>query len=691
MNQVSGSPSNAADKLAGSFLHLQKARSTMNQTPNPWNRDVDGELCLELVNSDAKTIRVHAGPGTGKTFGLVRRVQRILHPDGLNVPGRNVLIVAFNRVIANDLSGDIQHCLADSPHNGDPVIRTVHALCLQIIGAPLRLLLPHERTAMLYDVLQAHPDLHGDYPNIKTANQALQEHEAKLARHVPLWQAAQRWLTRHTARLISDLPGLLLDRIHSGDFEGPTYEHVIVDEFQDLTPGEQLLFMKLRRQDGSFVALGDSKQSIYRFRGNDRDGLQHLEELDPGTAITNIPLNECRRCPAPMVNAANSLMSLYPPPMTPANNTSANTHVVHWTTPQAEAKGMAGCIVDNIHAYPDDRHLTMVTRRRFGYLLRDEIKALDQNISVDLSFSESLLETWAVREAFLFFCLLAAPDPPTWRAWFGYKTPSPDGTFRAPKRNTGAYLRFLGACDDNINIQAVEEIVSEPRTKSRGQGGANLWDRAKRYLDLKAELAISDREEATDVLTRIFSVPFWGADGSEAARLDMELLHAKAIAIIDELAGPGPMSETETQLRELAHRLRYMIATREPFESDESHDLQVATLWGAKGVTAHHVYILGLCGEAMPGERRPEYPGTPEEYLEEQRRLFYVSITRSRRTLVLSRPRRIRPGEAQQLQLSIRRPSGHWADLAMSPFLRDIIDVLPSAQSGDNWSGCHES
>jgi superfamily I DNA/RNA helicase len=52
----------------------------------------------------------------------------------------------------------------------------------------------------------------------------------------------------------------------------------------------------------------------------------------------------------------------------------------------------------------------------------------------------------------------------------------------------------------------------------------------------------------------------------------------------------------------------------------------VATLWGAKGVTAEHVYILGVCEEGIPGERRDEYPGTEADYMEEQRRLFYVSI-----------------------------------------------------------------
>ncbi len=65
--------------------------------------------------------------------------------------------------------------------------------------------------------------------------------------------------------------------------------------------------------------------------------------------------------------------------------------------------------------------------------------------------------------------------------------------------------------------------------------------------------------------------------------------------------------------------------------------LEIATLWGAKGVTADHVYILGLCAEALPGERKDDYPGTDEDHHEEQRRLFYVSITRTTKTLVMSR------------------------------------------------------
>lgn len=123
-----------------------------------WNSGVRGKQVLPLINAEAQTIRVEAGPGTGKAFGLARRVERILHPEGLAAKGRDVLVVAFNRVIAKQLSEDIGARLKTFKRDGEPAIRTIHALCVQVIGEDLRLLLPHEREAMIYDVLQAFPE-----------------------------------------------------------------------------------------------------------------------------------------------------------------------------------------------------------------------------------------------------------------------------------------------------------------------------------------------------------------------------------------------------------------------------------------------------------------------------------------------------------------------------------------------------
>jgi hypothetical protein len=64
----------------------------------PWNDGVRGTQVPPLINSDADTIRCVAGPGSGKTFGLVRRVERLLHPGGLAIDGSDVLVVAFTLV-----------------------------------------------------------------------------------------------------------------------------------------------------------------------------------------------------------------------------------------------------------------------------------------------------------------------------------------------------------------------------------------------------------------------------------------------------------------------------------------------------------------------------------------------------------------------------------------------------------------
>ena len=132
----------------------------------PWLEKVQGNQVPQIINLDDDIILVEAGPGTGKTFGLVRRVQRILHPQGLGVPGAEVLVVAFNRAIAKQLRQDIDDCLEYSPHEGEPVIRTVHALCLEVMGSNLRILLPHEEEAMIFDVLCQYQQLRTKYNTI---------------------------------------------------------------------------------------------------------------------------------------------------------------------------------------------------------------------------------------------------------------------------------------------------------------------------------------------------------------------------------------------------------------------------------------------------------------------------------------------------------------------------------------------
>jgi DNA helicase II / ATP-dependent DNA helicase PcrA len=664
----------------------------------PWNEGVRGTQVPELINSNAATIRCVAGPGSGKTFGLVRRVERILHPDGLGVNGRQVLVVAFNRVIARQLREDIQQRLTGFPHTHDPVICTIHALCAEVMREDMRMLLPHEVEAMIYDIINEYPAVAASYDGFDTTKQALLQHEAGHADHPLVWRAARQWLTRHRAHLVSDLPRHLLDRLKGGDFPEQAYAHVIVDEFQDLTSGEQQLMFRLRSLGGQLVALGDPRQSIYAFRGNDPKGLAKLETLiDDGGLVTDVAITECQRCPKSIVLAANQLMVLSGvDEMVPTSEVTANTHVVTWKTPSDEASGMAKAIVMNIHAHPNDRHLAMVTRRQFGYRLREEMAKLDSSLRLELGFSESLLEEWAPREAFLIFCLLLDPDPPTWRAWLGYKNSITGKGFKAPSRNSNAYLSLLKRATDSIDESVVEALAKEPRETPRGEGGSIMWDRAKRFVDLRGKFR-QDNDNPVGFIDNLFDRKHWfeagyATDKVETAALDLALLRENILTLFNSQRERGTEEKSIELLRRVAQQLRHQIATNESSASEErgalEGGLQVATLWGAKGMTAEHVYILGVCKEALPGQRRDNYPGTEVEYFDEQRRLFYVSITRPKETLVISRALHVARSEASKLGLIVTIGNKHWAALQMSPFLRDIIGFLPVAVQGVSWGGC---
>ena len=655
-----------------------------------WNDGVRGDEVPRLINSDAQMIRVESGPGTGKTFGLIRRVHRLMHPDGLGVPGSEILVVAFNRVIAKELRAEIASELLGAGISELPKIHTLHALCLRIIEEEMRLLLPHESEAMLYDVLHLYPKIRSRYEKrpYDHTTQALHDHEAGHKEDTELWQAVMQWLDRHNAALISDLPRRVLDRIRGGDFRNHRYRYVIVDEFQDLTSAEQELFFRLRSEDGQFLALGDSRQSIYAFRGNAREGLRRLDEWANKTALNlaDLPLRQCQRCPRRIVKAANQLMSLSDAEqMKPGSQEPGDIHVLLWHTPRDEAQGMARKIFNRIRAHPDERHLVMVTRRQFGFWFRDALVNLAPDLDLDLSFEEGILESWAAREAFLFFCLLVDPDPPTWRAWLGYQDPTKKKPplFKAPNRNAGAYLRLLKESNDLITEEVIEELSKESRTKNRGPGGSNVWDRATRYLSLRDEVGNWRKYTPEEVLQTVFSERFWdmSAEGSE---VDLALLREKATQVLEEFE--DEQTPEEEWLQVLAQKLRYRVATREPLARDEDADVEVMTLWGAKGITADNVYVLGLCDEAIPGSRRDEYPGTESQYIEEQKRLFYVSLTRAKNTLVLSRAQEIGLIEAKRMGLQVSEKSfGNMADLQMSRFLRDIMSQLPDAMPGDSW------
>lgn len=644
----------------------------------PWNVGVEGDQVLAFINDDFAVFRMQAGAGTGKTFGLRKRVLRIRHPDGLNVAHQRVLVCAFNRVIARDLEREIREEL-DPWGLPLPTIMTVHALCAQLLrGEPLRVLLPHETDEMLYDVLTAHPALRENY-TYPSAGRALREHEAQFRDHTALMQAARGWLAEHGAVLIGDVPRRAESALRAGDLRD-RYDHVLVDEWQDLTTTEARVIVGLRAEGASLAAIGDRKQSIYAFRGNHLGGLDALGDF-VGEVITEGTMDECRRCPSEIVALGNAVVALEGEPLRPTRE-GGQIHRVRWRTPVDEAQGMAHEIVRVYRARPTAKHLVLVTRHDWGYALRDQMRTADATVPVQTLFAEDVLHTWPATEAFIFLSILGDPrDAVTLRDWVAYREDEAGTGFRASARNADAYLSLK--LDGGVLTldRALALADREPRT-FHGTGRGNVHQRLRRLRDLVRGVPL-DRAPKNLIATYLDPERWIDYDGGDAglAREDILRLRTEGERFLTE--------RPDASLGDVVRQLRYRIATREPIGIADLAGVRIVTLWGAKGLTADHVYLVGLCDEALPGPHDEESTGlTPQEHLDEQRRLLFVSLTRARDSLVLSRPSRISRGVVKTLRLLEHGRNPWWQDLSETRFFEDVSrDTLPDAVPGDGWAG----
>lgn len=647
----------------------------------PWLVGVRGEQVIPLITEDHANLRVPAGPGTGKTFGLRRRVLRLLHPLGEGLAADEILVCSFNRVIAADLKAEIAEELAEH-HLGLPAVRTVHGLAAALQGAMPRCLLPQEIEAMVYDIRERDPAISEAFVDQRGALRALREHEAGLASHPALATAIREWLTAHGADLIGDLPRAVEARLRGGDFGDTRYRHVIIDEFQDLTETEVRLLLALRAEAGSVVVLGDKKQSIYAFRGNEGRGLEAFSELVDGPVHDHV-MDECQRCPSEVVDLANDVMAIYHEPLQPVRGPGAQVHVLHFGTPHQEHERIATEAIRAYRAHPGKKHLVLVTRRRWGYAVRDAIRELDPEVTAQTVFAEDILETWPAREAFILLSIIGDPlDAASLRDWLSYQAPDAEGkNWKATKRNAPAYLNVWNE-QGVLSLDRALALADRPLKEFGGSGRGRVHQRLLRLRELHK--ALPDDRSPRSIVDYLLDGDRWVVANStfpELAREDIDRLHREAACMLDE--------DATLSLKQIVEQLRARIATREPVGQAEDADVKIVTLWGAKGLTADFVYIVGLCDEALPGAHDPGATGlTAEEHELEQLRLLYVSLTRAKESLVISRPTKILRGEVPALGLARGPGSGYYQRLSVCRFFEDIPQAhFPASVNGATWAG----
>lgn len=599
---------------------------------DPWLEGIEGEYLPRLILSDANVIRVVAGPGSGKTTGLKRRIQRLLERDSVE-PSR-IYVGTFTRAIAQELTDEL----------GDHVVRgvrvsTLHSLAYELlrshppaqIGHNLRFLLEFEEASMLYDIgLETRDGL--TMPERRTKLRRLQAawSERRALGDAAFEGAVDRWLRSHEALLIGEVVPLALRGLESGDIPSAQYDHVVVDEYQDLTAAEQRMVELIWSGDGSLVVAGDDDQSIYSFRFNHPGGITEFSER---WAVEDIPLPENRRSGHDIVALANTLMAeggSSKPAMIPTRDTPGSVTLLHWATADSEVDGLA----DYLRGQSDD-YLVLVPRRFIGHRLVDVI-----GDDASTSFYQEVLEHQVVQERFALASILAdASDRVATRAWLGFVGNRPE---QAAERNAVAYASARGS---GLAADSLLRAVATNKADVSGKGRDNLRARAKSYC----EAHDSQPTEPGGVLDFVFdpacAMTIADEEKRKWAAADLGLLRDAGRALLEEMPGRS--------LNDIVTRLRYRIATRAPLGEPSRTRIRIMTLHSAKGLQADRTVLAGMADEIVPGP--PDDDVSAEERRQgEQRRLVYVAATRARQELLISWPRSVLYADAMQNAILVR-------------------------------------
>lgn len=333
------------------------------------------------------------------------------------------------------------------------------------------------------------------------------------------------------------------------------------------------------------------------------------------------------------------------------DNPPGEIHNVQWRSVPEEANGIAQFIAEKVSSGVDPgRCLVLVNSRKIGYEIRDAIRG--RGVACSSFFREEPVESDAAKEVLTLLTLLADPsDRVALRAWLSYGV----STQRTP-----AYRRLLKIAREQDTD--VAEILGR---LDRGELNIPHTASALTQYRLLQERLNELRAHGDDLSSLVGAlIP----DTSELALLRQ----AAEVAVVEA-----------DNVVALANSLRYGVAQREtPLESAE---VRVMSLHASKGLTADLVVLAGLVEGILP-RIDADAPATEQELQEqEQRRLFFVGITRTTNILVFSGYSELDLATAHRLQVRRGPTTLTGVRTFASSFFDELGDGLPDSVRGQDW------
>lgn len=626
------------------------------------------------VLHDRGPLLIIAGPGSGKTEVISWRVAHLVRSG--QVTPDHLLVTTFTNKAALELKDRIQRKLSE--FNVELMqVCTIHSFCADLLRhyhhlSPLprgfRILdgegqflfvYANRKQLALDSLVKGHP--HELFSSVvRTFNLATEElvdpeqfegwcHENCAScpdDERELWQersvvaeAYRRYchllrerelvdfafLQRHAVDLVSSCQDVL-DELRQH------YQYILVDEYQDTNAAQDRLLERLAGDGEHLTVVGDDDQSIYRFRGATVRNIRTFLDRFPGA--TEIVLRHNFRSQEPIVDHSLRVIAhnpaRYPKPLVSTRQGQSDILLVYEHSAQEEAYAIAG------HLYRLHQQGKIARYGDVALLLRSVrsyaepyLEALDSfGIPYHITGDASFFERDEIRQLYDLFSFLSASKP-----WG-------DRFLRHPLVGLSeSTCQALETYKENLL-----DILTDQQWQAIGVFDGDDRRRLHDLLELKRQVQSSEHSCLLEVFYRLLSITQCVArfenNGDSEALANLGIM-SRLIAAWDEFGSSNNFYPFQEYLKLLKE------GGVEPFREPPEDAVQIMTIHQAKGLE-FPVVVLGAAMQGrLPGTQhrdRYEVPyhmrasGAPEvddPHLVDERKLFYVAVTRARDLLII--------------------------------------------------------
>lgn len=593
--------STPAKKVAKPQAKHNRPLTVLQADPATPSTDMLNPQQQAAVEAREPVVAVVAGPGTGKTKTLVSRIAYLIKERG--VKPDEITAVTFTNQAAAEMRQRLEKRLGGKRAVGRMTIGTFHAICLQLLGGA-QLISRGEALTIASDVLQKEQSR-------QRASSFLQA--VSRVKNGASFEAAgldEALYTAYCAQLkkrgLLDFDDLLFEGLKLDTIGRKGFHYLLVDEFQDINAVQYDLVHAWHRGGKSLFVIGDPDQSIYGFRGATGDCFRRLQEDFPETR--KIRLVENYRSAPEILRAAIPVINQNPgDPRTLSPNRPSGTavRVIYAADDFAEGVFIAKEIgrmtggVDMLEAQNADHGRDIRAFSDIAVLCRThrQLELIESCLRHDdipcvVGGREDFLDADEVRGVLAFFRSLQEVE------------------------DTAALetaLRLLWNCPADLIRRASDACgrltCFDPEALwecARGFGHLELWlKRAEEWLPLLDEkpYKLIERWEK--------------AYGTTSA--------------LERLRNTAVFHESFSELRNALVLGEEADVSRAAGKGWESGAVRLMTLHGSKGLEFPAVFVAGINTGTLPLESQ----GRPAD-VEEERRLFYVGMTRAREELLLT-------------------------------------------------------